>query len=334
MRDSSLSKGQILFFLIGLVCFTCQENSLAQEQRLDRTISKKTYVYKEVENHQILADVYRYPDKIKQPAIIWIHGGALIFGSRSSIPGEQLDFYLNAGYTVIAIDYRLAPETLLPEIIRDLEDACTWVVSEGPDLYGIDPERIAIIGHSAGGYLTLMAGWRVKPAPRALVSFYGYGDLSGSWYAEPDSFYCARPEISKKTAYQYVGDSILSQAMPRTPDYNRANFYLYCRQRGLWPLLVCGKDPHRSKEWFRQYESVRNISGSYPPTLLLHGEKDTDVPFSQSVKFAEELRTKGVPVHFITHDDWGHGFDRAGLDDPLVGQAFKDIQGFLEHHMK
>ena len=83
----------------------------------------ETFVYKTVGDHKIRADVYRKPGEEIRPGIIWIHGGALIFGSRKDLANEQLTLYLNAGYTVIAIDYRLAPETKLPEIISDLEDA-------------------------------------------------------------------------------------------------------------------------------------------------------------------------------------------------------------------
>ncbi len=318
--------------LFGILVFS--GFSFGQDRTLDKSWEKETFVYKTVEDHDILADVYRYPGKEKQPAIIWIHGGALIFGTRESMSELQLEYYLAAGYTVISIDYRLAPETKLPEIILDLEDAHAWVHSKGPELFGIDPGRIAVIGHSAGGYLTLMAGFRAKPTPRALVSFYGYGDITGPWYSEPDPFYSSRPTISKEVAYQNVGDSILSGARARTDEFNRGSFYLYCRQNGLWPLNVTGMDPHEDYEWFLQYESIRNITGSYPPTVLLHGEKDTDVPFSQSETFAAELKKNDIPHKFIRHSEWGHGFDRAGLEDEAVGQAFQDILDFLEIHMK
>ena len=332
-NNKFISLGLILAILVLGWGFQCGILK-AQDTQVHRSYSKETYVYKKVENHKVQADVYTIPGRTMCPAIIWIHGGALIFGTRSSIPEEQLEYYLNAGYTVIAIDYRLAPETKLPGILEDLEDAYAWVVSEGPQLYGIDPDRIVVIGHSAGGYLTLMAGFRTKPAPRALVSFYGYGEVKRPWYSEPDSFYCQRPAISNELAYQSIGDSILSGAQVRTEDYNRGNFYLYCRQHGLWPLMVAGKDPHKNQQWFRQYESLYNISSTYPPTILLHGEKDTDVPFNQSVMFAEMLEKKGIPHKFIRAREWGHGFDRAGLDDPLVGSAFKDILDFLEYHLQ
>ena len=58
-------------------------------------------------------------------------------------------------------------------------------------------------------------------------------------------------------------------------------FYLYSRQQGSWPYLVSG---HRETQaaWFESYEPLRNITESFPPTILLHGEADTDVPFTQS----------------------------------------------------
>ena len=122
---------------------------------------------------------------------------------------------MKAGYTVVSIDYRLAPETKLAAIIEDLEDAYAWVRAEGPDLFKIDPNRIAVVGHSAGGYLTLVAGFRLKPRPRALVSFYGYCDLTGTWYARPDSFYNQLPAISKDQAFATVGDSLISSTPTR-----------------------------------------------------------------------------------------------------------------------
>ena len=147
---------------------------------------KHTYTYKTVPGCNIQADVYRAPGDGVRPVILWIHGGALIMGNRSGINTVQLQEYLNAGYTVVSIDYRLAPETKLKAIIEDLQDAYRWVREKGPDLFQADPHRIAVIGHSAGGYLTLMAGFCLNPRPRALVAFYGYGDIAGKWYSDPD----------------------------------------------------------------------------------------------------------------------------------------------------
>jgi acetyl esterase/lipase len=80
--------------------------------------SKQTYVYKIVQDCQIQADVYRLPGEEQQPAILWLHGGGLIFGDRTMLRPEQVEQYLTAGYTVVAIDYRLAPETKLHAILE------------------------------------------------------------------------------------------------------------------------------------------------------------------------------------------------------------------------
>ena len=297
--------------------------------------SMTTYTYRIVDGHEILADCYGYPDEEIRPAIIYIHGGALIFGTRTGLPTEQLERYLGAGYVIVSIDYRLAPETKLAAIIEDLEDAYAWVRTKGPDLLHIDPDRIAVVGHSAGGYLTLMAGFRLNPPPRALVSFYGYGDLTEPWYAQPDSFYNQMPVVSRDKALEFVGDSIVSSPSP-DPKWSsgRFNFYIYCRQGGLWPIEVSGHDPKKDFAWFSEYEPIRNVTSTYPPTLLLHGEKDTDVPFEKSVRMAEALKGHCVDFEFITNPDWGHVFDMAGMEDRAVQKTFDRILIFLGKHVK
>ena len=297
--------------------------------------SQKTYTYKVVDGHEVHADVYRYPGEDVRPLIMWIHGGALIVGTRKGLRTEQLERYLEAGYVVVSIDYRLAPETKLAAIITDLEDAFAWIRSEGPDLFLIDPDRIAVVGHSAGGYLTLMSGFRLGPRPRALVSFYGYGDITGTWYARPDSFYNQMPTISRDLALEYVGESAVSSPPPEPSWPNgRAKFYLYCRQQGLWPKEVSGHDPDKELAWFSDFEPLRNVTSSYPPTILLHGEKDTDVPFEQSVLMAKALKSSGVDHQFIRYPDWGHGFDGAGMENRDVREAFDRVLKFLEKHVK
>lgn len=295
---------------------------------------KDTYTYKIVDNHEIRADVYRYTDEKIRPAIIWIHGGALILGARNRISSVQLELYLKAGYTVVSIDYRLAPETKLAAIIEDLEDAYAWVRAEGPLLFKIDPNRIAVVGQSAGGYLTLVAGLRLKPRPRALISFYGYGNLTGPWLAQPDSFYNQLPAISKDLAFAAVGDSLISSTPTQFSRDRRLQFYFYCRQQGIWPREVSGHDPDRERAWFSEYEPLRNVTSAYPPTLLLHGGKDTDVPFEQSILMSEALKHHGVAYKFITNPDWGHGFDNTGMEDRSVQEAFDQVLKFLEKHLR
>jgi acetyl esterase/lipase len=295
------------------------------------SIFQETYTYKTVGDCAIQADVYCSAAAHPSPAIIWIHGGALIIGNRGMLGSDELQRYHAAGYTVISIDYRLAPETKLPAIIEDVQDAYRWVYTQGPNLFGIDPARIAVAGNSAGGYLTLMAGFCVTPRPRALVSFYGYGDIAGTWYSRPDPFYCQEPAVTQAEAEQAVGTQVIA-ASDRGP---RGQFYLYCRQQGLWPQAVAGLDPDRHSDAFTPFCPIRNVTAAYPPTLLLHGDQDTDVPCAQSIQMADELQHVGVPHELNILVGHGHSFLRSGqgLQDSTVAQAFAQMLAFLKRHL-
>ena len=80
--------------------------------------------------------------------ILWLHGGALLGGSRVGLTGPRTEsfdrWYLSEGFTAIAIDYRLAPETRLPYIVEDVKDAIQWVRTEGADLAYIDPDPLVL----------------------------------------------------------------------------------------------------------------------------------------------------------------------------------------------
>jgi len=282
------------------------------------SIIKQTFIYKtpDLPAEPLQADVYRSRDEQVRPVVIFIHGGALMMGGRgqSTRPGSLFDALLKAGYAIVSIDYRLAPRVELPAIIEDVQDACRWVREKGPKLFHIDPEKIVVMGQSAGGYLTQVAGYRVQPRPRALVSFWGYGDIAGNWYSRPDEFYRKQPLVTKEEADKEGGGKL----------------YLYCRQNGLWPKVVTGHDPDTEPRAFDPFCPVRNVTRDYPPTLLIHGTEDTDVPYEQSVMMDKELTAKVVQHEFITIPNGGHGFGRN--DDAIAGKTYEQMLQFLKRH--
>src|SRR5262249_35565645 len=202
----------------------------------------KTHTYKTAGGHEIKADVYGAARSSKKPVLIWIHGGALISGSRAGIPRFARELAQREGFAVVSIDYRLAPNTKLPAIIEDIQDAHRWVCTRGPELFGADANRIAVAGASAGGYLTLMAGFRFDPRPKVLVSYYGYGDITAPWYSRPDPFYLKQALVPKDEALAAVGDSVVS-APPA--GNKRGRVYVYCRHQGDLPKGGARPRPHR-----------------------------------------------------------------------------------------
>ena len=290
-----------------------------------------THIYKETADCSIHLDIHT-PESPQDggPAILWIHGGALIGGSRDQRPGE-FDRYTSQGYTVFSIDYRLAPETKLPQIIEDVRDAFAWTRKQGPDIAGIDPTRLAVIGHSAGGYLTLMSG-TFEPTPSALVSYYGYGDIVGPWYAEPDPFYCTKPMVAEEDARRNFSGPPVTRPDERP---GGGEFYLYCRQQGIWPKEVGGRSPATDPDFFIPYCPEQNVKPGYPPTLLLHGTEDTDVPYLLSVQMAKALDDQDIENELITIEGGGHGFEGGfGKKNPtVVENARARVIQFLSEHV-
>ena len=284
----------------------------------------RTFVYKKAAGCEIKADVFSSTVGANSPVAVWIHGGALIFGSRRLSPNARVvRSLLAAGLTVISIDYRLAPETKLPAIIEDAQDAFRWIRAHA-DTLQVEPERMAVCGGSAGGYLTLMTGFCVNPRPKALASFWGYGDIAGHWYSRPDPFYVKQSAVPREEAFAAVGQTPLSEP----PEKNsRERFYLYCRQQGIWPKEVAGHDPDTEDRWFDSYCPIRNLTREYPPTMLVHGTEDTDVPYQQSTAMAERLRDAGVEQRLVSVPGGGHGINN--IDAGEQDRIYRDAAAFL-----
>ena len=299
-----------------------------------------TVTYKVAGDHEIKLDLFRPAGEQPVPVVVWLHGGALIAFGRDSIYQRTgiLEQCLAAGLAVVVIDYRLAPETKLPAILDDVKDAFGWVQQQGP-AHGLDPARVGVVGLSAGGYLALMSGFMVSPRPTAIVSYYGYGDIAGDWYAKPDDFYNRMPAISDEDAWSRVGTDPIS-APDLATSLGRMRFYYWTRQRGSWPTHVFGPHPLTDRAAFGPVCPIQNVDADWPPTLLVHGTADTDVPYEQSVLMRDALTAAGAAATLITLDGAPHVFDRditsADLTAPQptpVAQACTESIAFLAAYL-
>ena len=188
-------------------------------------------------------------------------------------------------------------------------------------------------GGSAGGYLTLMTGVAVRPRPTALVAYWGYGDVDGDWYTKPSEFYRKQvPLIDREEAYKGVGGRVVTGSEDGVDCKARGRFYHYLRQNGLWTKEVTGFDPATEKAKLDRYCPVRNVTPEYPPTLLVHGTEDTDVPYQLSADMAKELARHKVPHELVTVTGAGHGL--SGGDKKLVADAHGKALAFIRTRMK
>lgn len=287
---------------------------------------KETKLYKKTEDCSIRMDIY-YQVK-NAPVIVYIHGGALIFGSRRDLSDAQVEYFKNAGFNVISVDYRLAPETKLDEIIKDLRDAIVWIKTRTSEWYDMDTEHLFLMGSSAGGYLSLLLGTMSDVKPTGIISLYGYGDILGEWYSTPSQFYLKKRLVDLNTAQQFVGKYGTTDGSA-----DRFMYYLYCRQHGNWVEKVTGLNRVTDMGALRAFNPIENIDPSFPPTIFVHGDLDTDVPYEQSVMMHQQLKAQGVKTALITVSDADHGFDRL-FDSNDVQEAYKQIVVFINSLIK
>ncbi len=185
--------------------------------------------------------IYRPETAQLHPAIVAIYGGAWQRGD----PGQNAVYnaYLAAqGYTVVAIDYRHAPEHRFPAQLQDVETALEWIVQNAAN-YQIDTSRIALIGWSAGAHLALLAAYQPRSlAIRAVVNYYGPTNLAEGYRDPP------RPDPINTRA---VLEALLGGSPDTLPQEYKAASPVHTVRPGLPPtLLIYGKRDHLVKPMF------------------------------------------------------------------------------------
>ncbi|MDR2914542.1 MAG: alpha/beta hydrolase [Tannerella sp.] len=247
---------------------------------------KQEFVYKSVKGHDIKATIFLPASKEKLPVVIYFHGGGFIFGNRDQgleIPlKEQL---LANGYAVVSADYRLAPETKLDEILKDVSDVIKWIKQNGQQKYNIDTDKVAVAGGSAGGYLALSSGFNPDFMPDAIIAI-----------STPTGFSTANIQMGDLTVldqpgpYDIVKDSVVSYG-----DYDsRMDLWRFLGRNRLALFEIFGFDPAKEPEKLERYTLTNNVKSNFPPTLLIHAKNDRLIDLQQVNEFYIFLTEKQV----------------------------------------
>ena len=245
-----------------------------------------TYVYARAGELDLKVDVYLPPDKTtgNGAGVIIVHGGSWSAGERSDFP-QWNRWLAREGFTVFDIDYTLAPQPNYLSATGDVKCAVRWIKRRAAE-FKIDPERIAIIGRSAGGHLALLAA-------------YSAGDarLPAACEAEEQS-----ETVRSVVAFYAPTDLIWSYDNPANP-------LVIDGPATLSSFL--GGSPHESNEMRERFvlaSPVSHISPATPPTLLVHGGHDQLVRSENMIILAEKLKAGGAhKTLFIPYAQ--HGFD-------------------------
>lgn len=232
-------------------------------------------------------------------AILYFHGGGLIYGSRGDLPARHLETFCSKGYAVIALDYPLAPGAKIPVIIDDVKKSIEWYIeSRGTILQA--PLPYFLWGRSAGAYLCLlMLKEKLSEMPAGILSYYGYGLLCDGWFNSQSPFYSKYPPVSEACL------SVLSQGLCANRHIDEFFVaYVFLRQTGKWSSVFYDGDEDSLLVGF----SLRGFKPeSDPPVFLAHSTNDPDVPFSEYCRLSNLLSdsssfTVSLPAHDFDRD--------------------------------
>lgn len=237
------------------------------------------------------------------PAVVYVHGGAWMGGDKNDQAVRYFaPTFVDRGYIVASVNYRLAPKYKFPAQIEDVKCAIRYLRANARR-YHVDPDRIGVVGASAGGHLVSLLG---LAGPKA--GFEGHG----GYYKESSSV-------------QAVVD------MFGPADLTVENFDLTKTDLGR---KVFGAASLNSPI-LKKASPVTYVHKSSPPFLILQGDKDEVVPPSQSRELYTRLRAAGVPATLVIVKNAGHGFQPVGGPiDPMMEDIGNTIGDFFDRNLR
>ena len=259
-------------------------------------------VYHEANNHENTLDLY-LPRNASgpTPVLLMIHGGGWVAGTKE---GQSLQLlpYLEMGWAVVNVSYRLVQVSRAPAAVEDCLCALQWI-AQNADQYNFDLSQIVTTGNSAGGHLALTTG--LVPQSAGLNNQCAQRNFSGpsatpavpvaaiiNWYGITDVEDLTRGKNTKGYAVEWMGNLI-----------NR-------------------------RDIARLVSPLSHISANTPPILTIHGDADPLVPYSQATRLQTALEGVGVPNTLHTVPGGGHG----GFNTDETIAIYESIYRFLNQH--
>lgn len=250
--------------------------------------------YLTANNYEAKLDVYQRRDTTgPQPTLIWIHGGGWTGGVKESALMSLMP-WLEMGWNVVNVEYRLAKVSLAPAAVEDCLCALRWVAAHAQQ-YNFDPAKLVVSGDSAGGHLALTTGMIPEsagldrqcpgvPLPKvaAIINWYGITD---------------------------VGDLL---------DGPNRKSYAVAWLSGM---------PDRT-EIAKRVSPLTYVRAGLPPILTIHGDADPTVPYQHAIRLQEALEKAGVPHQLVTIPGGKHG----GFTPEERVRIFTAVREFLSKY--
>ena len=273
-----------------------------------KTILAQTHFnipYKETESSQLKLDIYMPTRKLfpKIPVLVYFHGGSWNSGSKRLKDSDLEIFngFLEGGFALVSVDYRLTDETnKFPVQLDDGADSIRWLIKNA-ELYGLDKNKVNLIGASAGGQMVLMLG----------ISGDRFGDTSES------------VKLNIRSVVDLCGPTDFTDLSDYTPKAREEINALL--------LDFFGGTIQEMKDRYELASPIYNIHKNSPPIFMAHGRLDDIVPIEQAEKFFQKALSVNAKVKFVPVENVNHSFKAQGnlMSDPPLKDVIIAILIFL-----
>lgn len=254
--------------------------------------------YRRCDQGDLCLDAVLVRSERPTPVVVSIHGGGWKTGTKDGF-SPLLSELVAAGISWVSLDYRMATEAVFPAQVKDCTYALQFVKSKAKE-WNIDPDRVALEGHSAGGHLSLWVG------------------------LHPDQADPASPDPVRRHSTKVA--AIVNRAGP--VDFSLLDTVRHEAHEFVYLLLGHAYDGREkdgspggllSQEQIRSVSPITYVSADSPPVFTIHGTADPTVPVQHGRNLEAALRKHHVPcqVHYIengNHDTWYEGLCRDSID--------------------
>jgi acetyl esterase/lipase len=220
----------------------------------------------------------------RAPLIVWVHGGAWRVGSKDRCRAAR---FVEDGYAVASINYRLSQHAVFPAQIEDCKAAIRWLRAHAA-AHGYDGRRIGVWGASAGGHLVALLG---TAGDIEAFDVGPHAGISSRVQAVCDFF--GPTDFSRMSRFW----STMDHDAPDSPESK-----------------LLGGPVQENKDKVRHASPITYVTKDDPPFLIVHGDKDPLVPHNQSELLYDSLKQTGVDATLYTVRGGRHG----GFKDPNV----------------
>ncbi len=264
--------------------------------------------YRTASNWEAKLDVYQ-PRGVKapNPTILFFHGGGWTNGTKEASALSLLP-YLQMGWTVVNVEYRMTNVALAPAAVEDARCALRWIYRNAAQ-YNFDTSRIITSGQSAGGHLALITG--MLPSSAGFDSTCPGDRSGGASTAGPTN----TDELKVAAIVDWYGIADVNELL------SGAN------QRSWAVAWLGGLRPNR-EELAKQVSPLTYVRAGIPPIISVHGDADPVVPYTQKQRLHQALAKAGASHELVTIPNGKHG----GFTDEENLKAYAAIRTFLSQH--